>query len=280
MVEVRLFPLVPRAALPIPAPARTRDRVPPGYGVQEQCLPFTAAASLGLLIPSPISFGLCRPSEVPAGSHPFRSPLDRPREDGIYPDPRVFYVTDDPGCRFALNAFTFEGVPLPGTRGVRKLEPGISFFERPDQLDLFKLHLPYIWRTPPESDVLILPPLNRESCTLSVLAGLVETDWYGHPINLVLRVPPLDRSIHVAVNEPVAQAVFIPRASRMANTVTVPTHAREARAFLDALGDWYRRKSEDRSAYRRLARSHHGRLMTQAGEQGLGREVADDQVND
>src|SRR5919109_5218308 len=107
MTEVQIFPLVPNVMLPVPAPATTRSPIPPGYGVQEQCLPFTAAAALGFLIRSPITFGLCPPANVPPGCHAFRSPLERPHDGGAFADERIFYVKDDPGCRFIKNAFTF-----------------------------------------------------------------------------------------------------------------------------------------------------------------------------
>src|SRR4029453_2134102 len=84
MTEVQIFPLVSNVVLPVPAPATTRSQVPPGYGVQEQCLPFTAATALGFLIPSPITFGLCLPTDVPPDGHAFRSPIDRPRSDGTF----------------------------------------------------------------------------------------------------------------------------------------------------------------------------------------------------
>src|SRR5262245_14141050 len=114
MLEVEVLPLVPEAVLPVPAPATTRREIPPGYGVQEQCLPFTAATALGFLIGSPITFGLCLPGDVPDGAHRFRSPLDRARADGSFDDPRVFYVADDPRRAFVRNAFTLETGPATG----------------------------------------------------------------------------------------------------------------------------------------------------------------------
>ena len=93
-----IVPLVPNAALPRSASARTRLAVPPGYGVQEQCLPFTAASALGVVIPSPIRFGYCIPDDVPKGCRTFRSPLDKPMADGRWADPREVawhgWVTD------------------------------------------------------------------------------------------------------------------------------------------------------------------------------------------
>src|SRR5690242_19350185 len=94
-VILRIVPLVPGLPLPHDASARTRASVPPGYGVQEQCLPFTAANALGVVIPSPIRFGLCRPEELPAGARSFRSPFNVPGPDGRHEDARVFYVFDD-----------------------------------------------------------------------------------------------------------------------------------------------------------------------------------------
>ena len=140
-VTVTIVPLVPTTFLPQPASAQTRVAIPAGYGVQEQCLPFTAASALGFVIPSPIGFGLCAPSELPPGCRAFRSPLDRASADGHFADPRVFYVVDDPGSRFLGNAYAFEGIPVDGRHPVAVPEPGLSFFDRPDQQDL-SLHLP------------------------------------------------------------------------------------------------------------------------------------------
>ena len=161
-----MFPLVPNAVLPTPAPATTRPKIPAGYGTQEQCLPFSAATALGFLIRSPITFGLCELGGVPPDRHAFRSPLDRPRPDGTFRDERVFYVKDDPRCCFVKNAFTLDDVQVRDSMGKRWLtpvQPGLSFFEREDQLDLFKIHLPYIWRTAPEVDILFLPVINHST---------------------------------------------------------------------------------------------------------------------
>src|SRR6187549_3999136 len=106
--SVTIVPLVPTRFLPQAASAHTRAAIPSGYGVQEQCLPFTAASALGFLIPSPIGFGLCAPPELPHGCRAFRSPLDRPAAGGHFADPRVFYVVDNPDSRFRGNAYEFE----------------------------------------------------------------------------------------------------------------------------------------------------------------------------
>lgn len=136
MLEVQILPLVPDVALPAPARANTRHQVPAGYGIQEHCLPFTAANALGFLIKSPITFGLCLPNEVPADGHAFRSPLDRPGIPANYADERVFYVKDNPNCRFNKNAFTIEPLAVKdfsGKHQIKPVEPGISFFNRVDQ---------------------------------------------------------------------------------------------------------------------------------------------------
>src|SRR4051794_35775113 len=93
-VTIRVLELSTHSRLPEPASPRLRDKVPAGYGVQEQCLPFVAATGLGVPIPSPISFGLCAPGEVPVGARAFRSPVEAmlPTEQH---DPRVFWVRDD-----------------------------------------------------------------------------------------------------------------------------------------------------------------------------------------
>jgi hypothetical protein len=231
--------------------------------VQEQCLPFTAATALGFLIGSPITFGLCPLGDVPAGAHAFRSPLDRPRVDGTYEDLRVFYVKDDPRCSFVKNAFTLNAAEVGNSlakRGLSLLQPGLSFFDRVDQLDLFKLHLPYIWRTPTEADALFLPPINRIAYGLTVLSGVVETDWYATPVNLVLRKPPPGQFVHVTVGDLIAQVVFVSRSQRRPTLKVIASHARAARDFRSALGEWSQQHTEDRSAYKKLARSHQGQV--------------------
>jgi hypothetical protein len=258
-LEVQILPLVPNVALPVAAPAGTREQVPSGYGVQEQCLPFTAASSLGLMIRSPITFGLCPPAEAPEGSHTFRSPLE---EAGLVesPDGRVFYVQDDPGCHFVGNAFAFDEVPLRTQRGGSKLnplEPGVSFFGRPDQFDVFKVHLPYAWRTPKDVHCLFLPALNRSGP--EVLCGLVETDWYPTPVNLVLRRPAAGKPLHIATGEPLAQVCPVDRSHRRPELRVLPAHARLARDLRANLAGWYERHARDRSAYKRMAREQQDR---------------------
>jgi hypothetical protein len=256
-VQVDVLPLVPNVALPAQAPAATRERVPSGYGIQEQCLPFTAAAALGLLIRSPIAFGLCAPPDVPAGAHRFRSPLE---DDGSAPalDPRVFYVQDEPRCRFAGNAFQLDGVPRSARRGgtMNRVVPGLSFFDRPDQADLFKVHLPLAWHTPPGVHLLFLPALNRAGP--EVLAGLVETEWYAAPVNLVLRRPPAGESLHVAAGDPLAQVCPIPSSHLRPELQVLPSHARRARDMRTGMADWYDRHAADRSAYKRMSRERRG----------------------
>jgi hypothetical protein len=250
-----IVPLVPNVVLPRLASARTRLAVPPGYGVQEQCLPFTAASALGVLIPSPIQFGHCIPEHVPKGCRAFRSPLDRPMADGSCADPRVFYVFDNPECRFVGNAYDFTGVSISGSSSSSVQEPGLSFFDRDDQRNLLKLHLPYVWRTPESVDTLFLPLLNR-SGHFEVKCGLVETDWYSSPVNLVLGTPP--GPVHVRIGDPVAQAVFVPRNLRQPALDFVPESAQLSLDTRRSLAEWDKLHAENRSAYKVLARSLRG----------------------
>jgi len=249
-VGIQIVPLVPNAELPRPASARTREHVPSGYGVQEQCLPFTAGSALGFLIPSPIRFGHCPPQEVPEGCRAFRSPITQSAGESDW----VFYVADNPACRFAGNAYSLTDIPRQGT----VLEPGISFFDREDQQDLFKLHLPYIWRTPQNIDTLFLPLLNRTGRGLQVQSGLVETAWYANPVNLILRKATVP--VHYRQGEEVAHAVLIPRDLRAPSMEVAASHARLTRDTREALAVWYEQHAQDRSAYKVLARSRHGRV--------------------
>jgi hypothetical protein len=247
---VSVLPLVPDAVLPIAAPGSTRPRVPAGYGVQEHCLPFVAATALGLLVRSPISFGLCAPSEVPRAAHAFAPPLEADRSAG---GGRLFYVQDDPACAFSGNAFTFSALQGFNKTHGSPVVPGLSFFERSDQLELFKLHLPFIIRTDTAVDTLFLPPINRRP-PFDVVVGLVETDWYAHPVNLVLRRPAAG-SVHVAKGDPVAQLVLVDRDRRNPEVKVLPHHARVTRDVSTQYAEWLRRHAADRSAYKQIARS-------------------------
>ena len=248
---IEIVPLVPNVELPRRASPRTRTTVPSGYGVQEQCLPFTAASGLGFLIPSPIRFGHCPIEDVPEGCRAFRSPLPLQGPHAEW----VFYVADDPRCLFSGNAFQILDLPSGGP----VLEPGVSFFDREDQQDLFKLHLPYIWRTPPEIDTLFLPLVNRDAAQgLAVQSGLVETDWYSNPVNLILRKPA--NAVHIKDGDDVAQAILIARALRNPPLRVAAGHSRLMRETREALVEWYRQHNQDRGAYKILARSRQGRI--------------------
>ncbi|MGH9958943.1 MAG: DUF6065 family protein [Pyrinomonadaceae bacterium] len=260
MLEVQIFPLVSKLALPVAATAATRSNVPPGYGVQEHCLPFTAATALGFLIRSPISFGICAQEDVPRDGHAFRSPLARPLQPGVAQDDSVFYVKDDANCGFAKNAFTLDVLDDRKNGWSAPRQPGISFFDREDQQDLFKLHLPYIWRTPVEVDALFLPVINRSSRGLNMLSGLVETDWYASQVNLVFGKSHAGYPVHVSTGDFVAQIIFVPRSHRRPSLRVLAPHARTARDMRAELAEWYRQHGADRSAYKRLARSQHGRI--------------------
>ena len=240
--RTRILPLVPRVPLPCGATGRTRPETPDGYGTQEQCLPFVAGSALGFLIPSPITFGYCLGDEVPPTGRAFRSPV-APSADG-----RAFYVVDDDGPRFRGNAFAADGPD-----GALQI-PGVSFFERPDQAQFCKLHLPYLWRTPPNVATLFTGPINRAGTGLRVVAGLVETDWYANPVNLVLELPAA--SVHVTAGEVIAQAVPQARWEGRPSLEVLPAHARDARVLKAELGTWQQAHRADRDAYKRLAHDH------------------------
>lgn len=265
-LPVRLLPLAPQVPLPWRAPAATRETVPRGYGVQEQCLPFTAACALGLLVPAPFGFGLCEPADVPAPGRAFAPPpVAQPAGDT-----RVFYVIDDAASRFFGNAFDADPVPFTDDAGQpsegRPQQPGISFMDRADQTAFFKLHLPWMLRTPVGVDSLFGPPLNRPA-PLDLLPGLVETDWYAHPVNLVVRRPATG-ALHVQRGQLIAQVHFVAREQRRAELEVLERDSAQATALRAELGLWFAAHRADRSAYRRGARSQAGRMAVPDNDAG------------
>lgn len=257
-MDLTLLPLVPHVPLPARAPASTRAEVPRGYGVQEQCLPFTAACALGLLVPAPFDFGLCALAGVPAGARAF-SPPDVARPAG---DDRVFYVIDHTASRFAGNAFDADPLPFVDEAGrlleMRPRQPGISFMDRPDQATFFKLHLPWVLRTPAGVDSHFGPPINR-AAPLDLLTALVETDWYAHPVNLVVR-RPAHGDLHVRRGDTIAQVFFVDRDARRSNLQVLEHGDPQAQAMREELRQWFLAHHADRSTYRKLARSRQGRV--------------------
>jgi hypothetical protein len=257
-MRIEIASLAPDAVLPVCASPSTRAEVPRGYGVQEQCLPFTAAAGLGIVVRAPFAFGLCAPGAAPPGIHVFR-----PAEGAAAAsDPRVFWVRDDPRRHFVRNAFVLRPVRILDARGRERtwqpIEPGLSFFDRADQRDLFKIHLPYVLRTARDVDTLFLPPINRPA-PFALLSGLVETEWYPQPVNLVARVPATG-GFAVEIGDPLAQLVLVSRAMRRAEPVALDPSSALAEEIERERARWSARHARDRSAYKRLARSRQGRI--------------------
>lgn len=260
-MRIEIHPLVPNAVLPAAATARTRAHVPAGYGVQEQCLPFTAAAAAGVIVRAPFTFGYCLPVAVPAGARAFAPPRRASGADANV----VFYIVDAPTGAFVGNAFRLFPIAYrdPGgqTHTHDAVQPGLSFFDRDDQADLFKIHLPYVIRTPAEVDSLFTPLVNRPS-PVDLVTGLVETDWYAHPVSLIVRVP-IAASLHVGAGDPIAQVLFVHRTARHAELeVVAPGTAASGPVQADLLR-WYASHATDRSAYKALARSRHGRFTSE-----------------
>ena len=268
-MKIELHALVPDPVLPITAPASTRANVPRGYGVQEQCLPFTAATSAGLLIRSPFSFGYCAPVAVPVGARAFPPPF---RSDAN--PSHVFYVEDRPSSDFIGNAVRAAPIAYLDPSGKRHthnaIHAGLSVFDRDDQAGLFKLNLPYVLRTPEGVDSLFMTPVNR-AAPLQILMGLVETDWYASPVNLVAHLPT-GSPLHVAAGDVVGQVVFMHRAARSAEVSIVAPGTAASQAFQHELLRWYIGHNQDRSVYKKLARSRHGRLEPRDdGSEDLGK---------
>jgi hypothetical protein len=100
--------------------------------------------------------------------------------------------------------------------------------------------------------------INRVGHRLDVQSGLVETDWYSSPVNLVLGLPP--GPVHVEAGTPVAQAIFVPRNMRRP---VLECAAERDQLSIDTgreLADWDQGHAADRSLYKKLARSAAGRL--------------------
>lgn len=257
-MRIEIHPLVPNAVLPSAATARTRDQVPSGYGVQEHCLPFTAAAASGVVIRAPFTFGYCAPVAVPVGARAFAPPRRAPGADPA----AVFYVVDAPDGAFVGNAFRLLPIAYRDPEGQPHthdaVQPGLSFFDRDDQADMFKIHLPFVIRTPETVDSLFTVPVNRPS-PLDLITGLVETDWYAHPVSLIARLPA-EGSLHIAAGAPIAQVLFVHRAARHAEIDVVAPGTPASAPVQGGLLRWYASHATDRGAYKRLARSRHGRF--------------------
>jgi hypothetical protein len=231
--------------------------MPSGYGIREQCLPFVEAAACGVAIPSPFSWGVCEPSELPAGARPFRSPLPGERADQ-----RRCYVIDDPDLSFQGNQFHL--APEVVQRIARAPVPGLSFFDRSDQQDLLKVHLPYSWRTREPFATLFLPPLNRpRDDGLRVLAGLVETAWYANPVNLVVEIPSPPAAVHIRAGDHLAHAILVTLSASRPAVEILDDRRKSARDQLDAIKAWRESHARHRNAYKRLARAHHRRSLEQ-----------------
>ncbi len=253
-MEVECIPLIQNVDLPQVASPTTRRNLPKGYGIQEQCLPFTAATALGFLIGSPITFGYCSKDQIPNGAHALVSPVISEEADPQQSELLTFYVEDDYECNFVKNAF----YQLVDNQEARQVLPGLSFFDRNDQQDMIKLHLPYILRTPENIDALFIPAINRNNSEFRIQAGLVESDWYANFINLVLQLASNKPSFHIRSGESIAQVVFINREHRSADLKVLPKHAKKTRTLLEEQNAFFQELSKNKSVYKKLARSRDG----------------------
>jgi hypothetical protein len=86
----------------------------------------------------------------------------------------------------------------------------------------------------------------------------VETEWYGSPVNLVLGKP--SGSVHVAIGDSIAQVILIPRDLRRSTLEVAAEHSQVHVSARVELAKWQQELTENRSAYKLLARSRHGRI--------------------
>ena len=112
-------------------------------------------------------------------------------------------------------------------------------------------------------DLTLLPlvpgvPINR-AAPLDLLSALVETDWYAHPVNLVVRRPALG-ALHIRRGDTIAQVFFVDRTARRSKLQVLERGAPQAQAMREELRQWFLAHHADRSTYRKLARSRQGRL--------------------
>ena len=101
---------------------------------------------------------------------------------------------------------------------------------------------------------------DRSAHGLEVQSGLVETDWYSSPVNLVLRKSAGLASVHLGAGDLVALAILIPRHLRRPALEVAQSHARLSRETRKGLAEWDTQHARDRSVYKSLARSRHGRV--------------------
>jgi hypothetical protein len=71
-------------------------------------------------------------------------------------------------------------------------------------------------------------------------------------------------SVHVAAGEPLAQAILVPRSLRRSTLDVAETPSQVYDDALSELAGWDRQLADNRSAYKTLARSRHGRVESDA----------------
>jgi hypothetical protein len=116
-------------------------------------------------------------------------------------------------------------------------------------------------RTPDGVDSHFGAPINR-AAPLNLLTALVETDWYAHPVNLVVRRPEV-APLHIRRGDCIAQVFFVDRAARRSHVQVLDHGSPQAQALREELRQWFLAHHADRSTYRKQARSRQGRLDTQ-----------------
>jgi len=102
-----------------------------------------------------------------------------------------------------------------------------------------------VLRKPAGVDIWFGMPVNC-AAPLGLLAGLVETDGYAHPVNLVVHRPSKG-DLHVRCDDVIAQIFFLDRDMRRAEIEVLEQGAPGAVHLREELRQWFLARHQDRS---------------------------------
>lgn len=233
--QVELTQLYPGAPAPVKADRALSGSIP--LRAWQHCEPLMAASGWGFWMYPPFLMAL------------------------LYDGTDIYWTRlDDPDASDAEPEWFMQGIPYPGfadrwSEHIPDMDPpGLVSMAEPGLVQLFP---GVIGNTAPGWSMYLSAAINiPERQGYEVLAGIIETDWYGGPLAPVLRLTKIDEPIVLRADVPLFSAVPVPRSAYMSELGTVvdaePRHFEMIRESLaprniDAETGGYRRRTRRRA---------------------------------
>ena len=170
---------------------------PNGAPTAKKCPPFTDTFSMGYIIPTWQEFNL-----IPVdGVYSFRAGITHIHNP---------YEQSKPVCSYQFPE-QYQGTPLTGYQ-------------------VLKIQTPWIIKTPPNTSLLILPPIGGTSLPFEAIPAVIDTDTYHVPFGFTCKIKyDPNKTYNIQPGQPIAQVIPFRRESwNMESTISTMLESAKA----------------------------------------------------